>query len=98
MSAYGRCKAGRYKRGLDLETVYFREMLDAAIAEFLPQISGALESIGLRKTDVKNQQRPVTIETWARLDKVVDRYDISKIQIVRAALELMARSGEKTKR
>ena len=75
-----------------LEDVYFRRMLDVAVEEFLPKIIEALDKIGLRKTRIKKQQRPVSIRTWDQLREAAGQYDVSRVQLVRAALELMARS------
>jgi hypothetical protein len=78
----------------DLEKVQFREVMDHAIEKFLPEIVAALDKIGLTKSKVQNRQRPVSIKTWDRLDSVVEKYDISKVQLVRCALEMLARSAE----
>lgn len=76
----------------NLENVYFREVLDNAVDQFLPQIERRLAEIGLKRQEVGRRQRPVSIATWNRLDAVVEKFDITKIQIIRCVLELMARS------
>lgn len=76
----------------DLEKVHFRPMLDHAVDRFLPQILKALREIGLERTPIERRQRPVSIATWERLDEVVEEYDITKIQVIRCVLQLMASS------
>jgi len=81
----------------NLEEVYFREMLDAAVNDYLPQVEEMLTDIGLLKMDIVKRQRPVSITTWQKLDVVVNKFDITKIQIIRCLLQLMARSqGDRT--
>ena len=82
----------------DLEKIEFRQTLAYAIREFLPQIEGAFQELGLLRHDqdsIEKRQRPVSIENWDRLTETVDKYDISRIQVIRCVLELLAREGDK---
>lgn len=85
---------GRYTEEIDLEEVYFRDVLDLALESFLPTITESLEKAGFKKRDTKYRQRPVSIKSWDALDDIVEAHDLPKIRIVRAALELLAQSGK----
>jgi len=90
--AYARQKPEevRKKKG----KVHFRDVMDHAIDEYLPEIEAALGRIGLERKDVQNRQRPVTRRTWERLDAVTKKLDISKVQLVRCALDMLGRSAD----
>jgi hypothetical protein len=84
----------------NLESIEFREMLDVAVEEFLPQLIAAFEQIRLKKPagPISKRPRPVSIDTWTRLGDVADDYGVSRIQIIRCVLELLAdQNGEKNK-
>ena len=76
----------------NLESIEFREMLDVAVEEFLPQLIAAFEQIRLKKPAgaISKRPRPVSIDTWTQLGDVADQYGISRIQIIRCVLELLA--------
>ena len=92
--AYARRAGKSYEEDKDLEEVYFRDVLDLAIQEFLPTITEGLTKAGFKKRDTKYRQRPVSIETWKKLDAVSSEHDVPKVQLVRAALELLAQMGD----
>lgn len=79
---------------LDLSKIHFRAVLDEAVEEFLPQIEAALESIRMVAPiaeDKEKRPRPITLDTWARLEETRTKYDISNVQAIRCVLELLAR-------
>jgi hypothetical protein len=77
----------------DLERVFFRDVLDFAAREFAPRLQRELLKIGLVRREVQARQRPVSIATWGGiLEEMARRYDLSKIQILRCLLEMLAAS------
>jgi len=72
----------------------FRDVVDYAIDTYLDDITKALDDICLLRGDVQNRQRPVSVETWTRLGRVAEKYDISKVQLVRCALAMLGRSAD----
>jgi hypothetical protein len=77
----------------DLERVFFRDVLDFAAREFAPRLQRELLKIGLVRREVRARQRPVSIATWGGiLEEMARRYDLSKIQILRCLLEMLAAS------
>jgi len=92
--AFARRK-GKPSRGLRLEEIHFRPMLDEAVEEFLPVVISGLKSAGFRKSDPKPKQRPVTEVTWEELGDQAKLVDVSRVQLVRAVLELLARAGKR---
>ena len=84
---------GRYTEEIDLEEVYFRDVLDMALGKFLPTITEGLKKAGFKKRVNTYRQRPVSIKSWDELDDIVEAHDLPKVRIVRAALELLAQSG-----
>lgn len=86
-------KTDRYTEKIDLEEVFFRDVLDMALEQFLPTIKEGLETAGFKKRVNTYRQRPVSIKSWDALDDIVETHDLPKIRIVRAALELLAQSG-----
>lgn len=89
-------KTELFRRGLDLETIAFRDMMDSAVERYAAQIVRKVQSAGVTpiiKDDIQKRQRPVTVETWSKLDVYAKESGLSRIQIIRAALELLARSA-----
>jgi hypothetical protein len=77
----------------DLERVYFRDVLDYAVKEFADRLQKELLKIGLVRRELQHRQRPVTIATWdSILEELSEKYDLSRIQIVRCLLEMLAAS------
>jgi hypothetical protein len=77
----------------DLERVFFREVLDFAVRQFGERLQRELLQIGLVRRAVQARQRPVSIATWEGvLEEMAKKYDISKIQIIRCLLEMLAAS------
>jgi hypothetical protein len=90
-------KAGLFCKGLDLDTIAFRDVMDKAIGRYGRQIVRQVKAAGIApliKEDIQKRQRPVTIATWCDLERYANDCGISRIQIIRAALELSARSTE----
>ena len=80
-----------------LEKVEFRKMLDDAVAEYLPAITAALEAIQLfqeTSTDVEKRPRPVSLDTWDFLGRTGEKHDLSRLQLVRCVLHLLANSNK----
>ncbi len=88
-------RMGRSTRGRRLEEIHFRPMLDAAVEEFLPVVINALKSAGFRSSAPKPKQRPVTEATWTELGAQAKLVDVSRVQLVRAVLELLSRSSKR---
>jgi len=78
------------------EKIAFRATLDYAIKEFLPKIESKFEELGLIKQENQQRQRPVSLATWERLNETAQKYDISRIQTIRCALELLARTQDES--
>ena len=77
----------------ELDRVYFRDVLDFAVNEFASKLQRELTKIGLFRRAVQARQRPVSIATWdGVLEEMARKYDLSKIQIVRCLLEMLAAS------
>lgn len=77
----------------DLEQIYFRDIVDFAVEEFRERLEKSLLKIGLVKRKLQHRQRPVSITTWVgTLEVMAQKYDLSKIQIVRCLLEMLAAS------
>jgi len=77
----------------DLEEIYFREVVDYAVGEFGGRLERELLKIGLVNREIKPRQRPVTIATWdGVLERMTKKFDLSKIQILRCLLEMLAAS------
>lgn len=76
----------------NLERIEFRQLLDEAVDEFLPEVTAALDKIRLFAAtgEMKKRPRPVSITTWERLGKVGETYDLSRLQLIRCVLELLA--------
>jgi hypothetical protein len=76
---------------INLEEVHFRPMLDEAVELYLPQIIDSLTDAGLKRRPITTKvMRSVTEKTWDDLDAVVEKFDVTKVQIVRALLQLLA--------
>jgi hypothetical protein len=80
----------------DLEQVHFRAVLDYAVQQFAGRLQKELLKVGLvRREKLQHRQRPVTIETWdGVLEEMSKRYDLSKIQVIRCLLEMLAASQD----
>lgn len=81
----------------NLENVEFRKMLDSAVAEYLPQITSALEAIQFcqeTSTDVEKRPRPVSLDTWEWLGQIGEKHDLSRLQLVRCVLKMLAKDTE----
>jgi len=74
------------------EEIHFSKTIETAIDEYLPQILECLENAGLRKQEnlEKNRPRRIGRELWERLEKCTEKYDVSRVGLVRAALTLMS--------
>jgi hypothetical protein len=76
-----------------LERVHFREVLDHAVEHFLDRLRRELRGIGLVRRENDHRPRPVSIATWnGPLEELRSSYDLSKIQIIRCLLEMLAAS------
>jgi hypothetical protein len=79
----------------DLERVYFRDVLDYAVQQFAGRLQKELLKVGLVRRELQHRQRPVTIATWdGILEELSKRYDLSKIQVIRCLLEMLAASQD----
>jgi hypothetical protein len=79
----------------DLERVYFRDVLDYAVQQFAVRLQKELLKIGLVRRELQHRQRPVSITTWdGILEQMSKRYDLSKIQVIRCLLEMLAASQD----
>jgi hypothetical protein len=77
----------------DLERVFFRDVLDFAASHFLGRFHRLLDKSGQVQREVQTRQRPVSITLWeGTLEETVKKYDLSKVQVVRALLEMLAAS------
>jgi hypothetical protein len=77
----------------ELERVFFSDTLIFAIDRYLPLIEQHLEEAGFRRQNPeKGRPRRIPQELWDRLGKLADeKYDTTRITLVRAALALLAK-------
>jgi hypothetical protein len=88
-------KTGVFRKGLNLETIAFRDVMDNAVGRYGREIVRKVKSAGIApviKEDIQKRQRTVTIDTWHDLEQYANDCGLSRIQIIRAALELSART------
>jgi hypothetical protein len=79
----------------NLERVYFRDVLDYAVQQFAGRLQKELLKVGLVRRELQHRQRPVSIATWnGTLEEMSRIYDLSKIQVIRCLLEMLAASED----
>lgn len=87
-----------WKKGLDLETIAFRQVMDHALDQYLDRIANTLRAIGLLHypaDQIRCRQRPITATMWnVKLECVCREVDVAKVQLIRAALDLLAQSED----
>lgn len=88
--AYAKQK-GLYNSKLDLETIFFRQVLDYAANEYLPKLRKALEQGGFVGNDEpQSRQRPVSPALWESLGEIETEFGVARAQSVRNLLNLLA--------
>lgn len=75
----------------DLERIAFSETVEIAVQRHLETVLAGLKAIGMeRQTLERGRPRRIDADLWAGLEESKEKYDVSRISLLRAVLKLLA--------
>ena len=89
-------------KGLDpetanLERIAFSETVEIAVRTHLKTVLAGLKAIGMeRQNPERGRPRRLDAEVWSGLEECKEKFDVSRISLLRAVLKLLAEDSTTT--